>query len=451
MWLFLGMPLIFIFLIYVGISLRFLSTYCYGTQINGIDYTGKTISYVKEDLLKGYANYQLRIIDREGSEYTIHSRDINLKWNVEEKLNRIKKNQKSFLWILDGIRNKTSYQVEVDVSFDKALLNKKIEEFGLLDKKEPIEPVKAYISFEEGEYRIVPEVPGNQVDENKMYEGIKNALKLRETIIDLVDYGCYAMPEVTTESESLLNVMRAIQFFETANITYDFEIAKEEITKAQIHSFIEINDDVASISEDKVRDYILGLKDKYDTVGITRDFTTWDGRKIQVSRGNYGWSIATELETKWLTEAISNGVWAVREPEYVTKGFQRGISDIGNTYIEIDMTKQHMWFYKEGQLLVDTDVVTGNVSKGHGTPSMVACIQYKQTDATLNGEDYSTPVKYWMPIYKNIGIHDASWRSTFGGQIYKRNGSHGCINTPYKKVKTIYENVEVGTPVVLYY
>jgi len=259
------------------------------------------------------------------------------------------------------------------------------------------------------------------------------------------------MPEITSDSDVLLNTMEGIRFFETANITYDFDIEKVELTKMQIDSFIEIEDNVANVSEDKVRNYIVELKDKYDTVGIPRDFVTSDGRKIEVSKGNYGFDIAKEVETKWLTQAISNGLWAVRQPEYITKAFQRGISDIGNTYIEIDLSRQHMWYYEKGSLIVDTDVVTGNISKGYGTPAMVACIQYKQRDATLNGENYSTPVDYWMPIYKNIGIHDASWRSSFGGQIYKRNGSHGCINTPYNKVKMIYEKVEVGTPVILYY
>jgi lipoprotein-anchoring transpeptidase ErfK/SrfK len=50
-----------------------------------------------------------------------------------------------------------------------------------------------------------------------------------------------------------------------------------------------------------------------------------------------------------------------------------------------------------------------------------------------------------------VGIHDASWRSTFGGTIYKTNGSHGCINAPRSIVTKIYDEIEAGTPVVAYY
>ena len=68
-----------------------------------------------------------------------------------------------------------------------------------------------------------------------------------------------------------------------------------------------------------------------------------------------------------------------------------------------------------------------------------------------NGKyEYESPVSYWMPFNKGIGLHDASWRSEFGGSIYKTRGSHGCVNTPYSAMKTIYENVKIGYPVVVY-
>jgi hypothetical protein len=47
-------------------------------------------------------------------------------------------------------------------------------------------------------------------------------------------------------------------------------------------------------------------------------------------------------------------------------------------------------------------------------------------------------------------LHDASWRSAFGGEIYKRNGTHGCVNAPFHLAKTIYENIEEGIPIICY-
>ena len=64
---------------------------------------------------------------------------------------------------------------------------------------------------------------------------------------------------------------------------------------------------------------------------------------------------------------------------------------------------------------------------------------------------YSSPVKYWMPFTGNVGMHDADgWRSNYGGEIYKTNGSHGCVNMPLSKVREVYGIVEIGTAVVVY-
>ena len=118
--------------------------------------------------------------------------------------------------------------------------------------------------------------------------------------------------------------------------------------------------------------------------------------------------------------------------------------------MEIDLTNQHMWVYKDGELVEETDLVSGNVSKGYNTPVGVYGITYKQRDATLNGATYSSHVDYWMPFNGNVGMHDASWRSSFGEEIYLRNGSHGCVNLPPKKAEVIYGYVEKGEPVIVY-
>ena len=101
--------------------------------------------------------------------------------------------------------------------------------------------------------------------------------------------------------------------------------------------------------------------------------------------------------------------------------------------------------------MFETDVVTGCIGKRMGTPEGIYSVYSMQRNRTLRGTGYASFVRYWMPVNGNIGIHDASWRNSFGGEIYKKNGSHGCINTPYEAMKKIFENVEVGIPVVMFY
>src|SRR5699024_3420396 len=108
------------------------------------------------------------------------------------------------------------------------------------------------------------------------------------------------------------------------------------------------------------------------------------------------------------------------------------------------------YFYKEEKLLVESDFVSGNVARGYTTPPGAYPLTYKERNATLRGQGYASPVSYWMPFNGGIGMHDASWRSSFGGTIYKTNGSHGCINLPYAAAKTIYENISKGMPVLCY-
>ena len=119
--------------------------------------------------------------------------------------------------------------------------------------------------------------------------------------------------------------------------------------------------------------------------------------------------------------------------------------------MEINLTAQHLFFYKEGKLVVESDFVSGNESRGWSTPAGAYPLTYKQRNATLKGQNYATPVSYWMPFNGGIGMHDAYWRSSFGGKIYKTNGSHGCINLPPAVAKTVYENISAGMPVLCYH
>ena len=121
----------------------------------------------------------------------------------------------------------------------------------------------------------------------------------------------------------------------------------------------------------------------------------------------------------------------------------------GATYILIDKSDQVLYYFVNGALLLTSDVVTGNVSAGHETPTGVFAVYMKQTNRTLKGTGYAAHVDYWMPFYKSYGIHDASWRSSFGGTIYRNSGSHGCVNMPHDKAQLLYSTVSAGTMVIV--
>lgn len=148
-------------------------------------------------------------------------------------------------------------------------------------------------------------------------------------------------------------------------------------------------------------------------------------------------------------DEIFTGTWLAENKVVTDKAYDK---EIGNTYIEVSIKQQRMWFYIDGELYVETPVVTGNVGY-YSTPTGAYTIYQKLSPATLVGPTWSTPVDYWMAFtYSGCGIHDAQWRSNseFGGSTYQGNGSHGCVNTPLDKVKKIYGKAKIGTPVVVY-
>ncbi|MCR5746395.1 MAG: L,D-transpeptidase/peptidoglycan binding protein [Lachnospiraceae bacterium] len=234
-------------------------------------------------------------------------------------------------------------------------------------------------------------------------------------------------------------------------ITYNFDEAKEVLDGGVISDWlIDLPDGSISVNETPVKEYVASLAKKYDSFGQTRSFTTHNGDTVEVSGGDYGYWMDRVGTRQKLIEQILTGTSAELTPVYYGTAKKYGKDDIGNTYVEINLGDQHLWIYKDGEMINESDFVSGGLFKGNGTPEGTYCITYKERDATLVGQGYESSVKYWMPFNGNIGMHDASWRDTFGGHIYYMNGSHGCINLPTSAAEKIYDQVEKGEPVIVY-
>lgn len=235
-------------------------------------------------------------------------------------------------------------------------------------------------------------------------------------------------------------------------VTYKFGSHSEILdgnTTLQWLSYDEEGD--VTIDRGKVEEYVQELAGKYNTAYCAKELKTSYGPTVTITKGSYGWMIDKKSEAAALMEILKAGESVEREPIYLQKAASHESPDYGNTYVEINLTAQHMFFYKGGKLLVQSDFVSGNESKGWSTPAGAFGVTYKQRNAVLRGKNYNTPVTYWIPFKGNIGMHDGYWRTSFGGSIYKKNGSHGCVNLPPAVAKTVYENIEAGLPVLCYH
>lgn len=254
-----------------------------------------------------------------------------------------------------------------------------------------------------------------------------------------------------SDSPELLEALNTAKTYTGLTITYDFGSRKEILDGSTLHEWITIDDDFqVSISEEKIAEYVSYLNYHYTTFGISRPFVTQSGKTITIRGGDYGWWINRPAEAVELLSVIKAGKDVTREPVYFQRAASREQDDIGSSYIEVSLKKQKLWLFLDGKPVLQSDIVTGNASRNYNTPPGAYSITYKERDAVLVGENYRSPVKYWMPFNGNIGFHDADWRDEFGKDIYKTRGSHGCVNMPPEKAEKMFSLITKGMPVIVY-
>ena len=168
-------------------------------------------------------------------------------------------------------------------------------------------------------------------------------------------------------------------------ITYDFGDKQEVLDGKTIHKWISVNEEEhkAQISQEKVAEYVAYLADTYNTAGKSKSLKSSYGTDITVSGGDYGWKIDQEKETEALAKNIKKGEKITKEPEYSQTANSRAGNDYGDTYVEVNLTAQHLYYYKNGSLVLETDFVSGNDAKGWSTPVGAYGLYYKQLDKKL--------------------------------------------------------------------
>lgn len=438
-----------IFLAYLAASVYFMEHFFLGTAVNGENVEFQTVKQVNSLILEQAEGYGLTLLERGGTEESVTAQQLGMSFSETENVRNYKRVQNGFLWPRMFWQQDT-YQIAPDITFDEETFDETLASLSCVREGE--EPEDARVELTADGYELYPEQQGSRIKEDVLKEQVRAAAETLTETVDLEEAGCYEEPSLTVDSPEITELTAKLDQWFATEVTYEFGSQTEVVDSSVVAGFIQLDGCEASLSEEAVRAWVAGLADRRDTYKKSRQFNSTLRGVITVSGGNYGWQIDQETETAALLASVEKGETAAKQPAWSREGKAWGDNnDVGDTYIEVDMGAQHMWAYKDGALLIDTDVVTGNISRNYGTPSMVAAIQYKDRNAVLRGDNYATPVKYWMPFYGNYGIHDASWRREFGGTVYLTNGSHGCVNTPPAAMKVIFENMDSGTPVVLYY
>lgn len=443
---------------YLGLAQYYSKGFSYGTWINGVYCTGKSINDINAELLKK-CNYEgLTIIAHDGKSYEVLSEDVDLAYDYTETLQLYMDRQNPYLWIDNLIRTDNEKRLLPLVSYDKKKLEQKICELpifhGKIQEDRDVEIKKG----KDGYYLLNERI--QVLNEDRAKAMILESFDTFEDILNLVTADCYEDLFLTEEMQRTLYIWEKIEDYQNCGIIYQFGEESYPIDAGVVCDWILLDENGEFVLDEngelctdksKVEEFVEQLGDTYDTVGVSREFMATRGEMVSVEGGIYGNRIDRKAEKEYLLNAFLEKRCEIHEPAYLQKAFKQGKNDIGDTYIEVDMTRQMLYYYVDGALQIETPVVTGNMALRRGTPAGTNYVYNKQKNRVLRGENYASPVKFWIPVKGAIGIHDSSWRSEYGGEIYQTDGSHGCVNTPLEAVSQLYDMVEIGTPCVMFY
>lgn len=423
------------------------------STINGIDVSGMLYQDAENKILDELKTHieTFSIVNREGKTETVSLKNCGI--SVEMDFTKVKEtNEKRIINVdfEDPLNNSLlsgdDYTIEYTYDFNEDLVKHALRISDTFNKDKMTYPQNAYIEKIPNEKAIFhEEVVGNAI--NKVDDIIDEIVKnlhngVNECVLNKNDY---LYPNITKDNPDLQNQYKAFEQLEKAQVTYQTRNIKKVVDYHTISSWITSN---GYLDKEKLNEYVNNLAKELDTAYTERTYTLRD--KTFTVTGPYGYKIDIEKEAETLYNELISGSNITREPIYsqIESESNNGLGDI---FVEVDLTEQHVYLYKDGEIIKDSPCVTGKASDPDRiTPPGIFPITYTQKNATLKGANYSSFVHYWMPFNKGIGLHDATWRSSFGGNIYKNSGSHGCVNLPLSFAKLVFSVVQKGTCVIVH-
>ena len=449
---------------YGAVTYYYADRFFEGTYINGIDCSNKTAYEVEQAIASTVEAYSIEVTSRNQDPQTISGSQIGYQYMSDGEVLNLLKQQKPYEWVR-GFMETRSYNTQENVTFDKTLLQNEVKALNCAQPENQVEPENAYVAMNGDEFTIVPETEGSKLKVKEAYKALDAAISGSQTSIDLGSTpDVYAVAAVTSEDSTLQATRDAYNNYTKASITYTFGDQTVTLDGSTLKNWLQFDEKGQLVQDDAsftqhVKDFVAQLASEHNTVGTTRSFNTTSGRTVSVYGSAYGWKIDQDAEAAQLTEEIRTGTQTTREPVYSMRANAYGYNDIGSTYIEVDLSSQHMYYYQGGSIIFDSDIVSGDIRyDDRATPPGIFTLYYKKSPDVLRGAkkpdgtyEYETSVTYWMPFNGGIGFHDATWQAYFGGDRYTYAGFHGCINMPLDAAATLYSIIDTNVPIVCFY
>ena len=459
-----GIVVLVLLIVYLAGMLYYNDKFLNGTMVNGSDVGGMTLQKANDQLSKKVNGQSLKLIFNDGQSEVLQSAQLGVSYNKDNSLNQLMKNQNKWAWFIGFFKNEKNTLTDLIQISDENLTNG-IASMEHAKEENQIAPTDAYIQYKDGSFSIIEETLGSKFNIEELVKNIKVALSEGKQQLDVTKANGYVKPQVYKDDQDLNNQLKAANEYCLSAITYTTPKGKEiALDGSTLITWLSKQDDGSytkdeSVFKEKLTAFVKELASQYNSIGATRTFTGKDGQSHTVSGGTYGFRVSTDSEVSALLKMINeNKSENNRIPEHTGQLPSGENGGLATTYLEINITKQHLWFVKDGSVVLESDFVSGKESDPTRlTPSGTYYIYNKERNRVLRGTkqpngkyEYESPVSYWMPFNKGIGLHDASWRSTFGRDIYINSGSHGCINLPTGFAGSLYSQIYVNLPVVVY-
>lgn len=444
---------------YVLGVLCFWGRFQFHTYVNGVSVAGRSPGDVTLDRMMETKYTQLCLLRKDGTKELVPFGRMGVYRESDNAFANVQLN--AWKWPLSLV-NSVNYDLTNTLFYNREKLARAVDNMYCISSDAIVDPSDAYVTKEDGRFIVVEEKDGTRLDTDRVFQVICEHLDSGNLVIDLEAENCYKVPEVTSTDSVLLSTVYDGNALLKTQIDIILDGKVHEVLPFDVlNNAIYQDGSDFRIRSEVIQAFVASLAEKYNTVGKVRKFDTSTGAILtltpQVNDTFLGYELNQAELTNQILDAVAAGNNASILAPWFSKGKQLGNkrSDIGNTYVELSIEKQHMWFYENGQLKVSTDVTTGTDTDERRTPTGLFYVMNLYRDYTMYYSDGSSPCDYFIKVTSDgVGIHDASWRSEYGGDIWKTNGSHGCINTPYDKVVPIFEAIssmdDQHIPVIIY-
>lgn len=419
----------------------------YKTYINGVECSFLNLDSATNKLEQNMDNSEIKLLFADDKQYTCLGAYFEIKVENEDELKKI-------IYSQNGEEEK-EYNIENLYSLNEEKVKEYLSSLSVFHENNVRKPENAYLELNDNNQLVIkPEQYGNELSLDTAYKYMIKALKAGQTVIDFKEI-TNVTPKILSTNEKLNSEKDYINSILSSTIEYNLYDGSKYVLDANVMKEWIYRDEEGYYNIDidgNLPKFVEELNEKASYSLTSTEFNATGKGKIKIPFGRKTYAdLDTDKEIERIKEQLGKNEKITFDPIY------NPLPDYLNidTYVEIDLTRQKVWMYVDGKCIVDTKCVTGSVSGGYATPAGIYYLTYKTTDTYLegynsDGSKYSSHVNFWMPFNGGIGLHDALWRSSFGGNIYMTNGSHGCVNLPFAAARTMYNNINSSIPIILY-